>query len=139
MVDSLQHDEASLKPAMKVLLRKRGNVKHKLTCFFKYIQPIGEAFDTGLNIGESTLSELSIKVKLLETNFNEFLELQSEIEVSCEEIELEKYYDEREDIASKYTEALALAQLILKKFNISSDSVSDLEGSTRKYLRKYFT
>lgn len=68
------------------------------------------------NIGEKTQSELSIKVKLLETNFNEFLELQSEIEVSCEEIELKRYYDEREDIASKYTEALALAQLILKKF-----------------------
>lgn len=46
MVDSLQHDEASLKSAIKVLLRKRGNVNHKLTCFFKYIQPIGEAFDT---------------------------------------------------------------------------------------------
>lgn len=121
-------DEAS-RAAMKLLLRKRGNVKHKLTSFFKYLNPIGEAFEGGLTISAKVQSELTIKVKLLEVNFNEFMELQSEIEVMCDEEDLERYYQEREDITSNYTEGLALAQLILQKFSVSSSSASEGEIS----------
>ena len=122
---SINGDAADL----KLLIRKRGNVKQRLTSFMNFFSPIQQAFDQQMKIGEKKVNELQIRIEKLALVFDEYEEVQSSIELTCEEIDVDIHYKQRDDFTLHHTECMASARVLLDKLQPKSESVSEHNGS----------
>lgn len=108
------------------LTRKRGAIKHKLTNFSAFLKPIEETFDKKNVIDKKIIFELKIRVEKFDIMMNEFEEVQSEIEIICEEDKLSDHYTERNNFTDQHSSLLASAKLILQIHGVeTADHASD--------------
>lgn len=111
------------------LIRKRGAIKHKLTNFNTFLEPIEDDFNNKSTINEKTIFELKTRSEKFELIINEFEDVQSEIECICDDDKLDDHYKERDSITDQYSSLLASAKQILNKYRVNSDDhASDSES-----------
>ncbi|KAK4885523.1 hypothetical protein RN001_001794 [Aquatica leii] len=108
-----------------LLKRKRGAVKHKLTCFKTYLNDIDVKFVNSEQLSPKCIAELKIRTDTFELINNEFEQIQNDIELVCLDNELEIQYNERSSFFDNYVSLLANARNILKG---SDDGGSSVEG-----------
>lgn len=97
-------------------IRKRGSLKSKLTIFSKFLTPIFASFEKGEVMAVATATELKTRTEKFEGIFEEFEDVQLQIECSCDEEELDGQYNIREEFDNQYSKCLASARLILSGF-----------------------
>lgn len=115
------------------LIRKRGGVKAKLSSFSKYLDAL--LSKSGTEIRDLDIIQLNNRVTKSEELIHEFEEIQSKIEVSCAEKDLDREYSEREEFESKFFDKISLAKKLLdehKNENIEeNDRVSRISPSSQ--------
>ncbi|XP_050555834.1 uncharacterized protein LOC126911643 [Spodoptera frugiperda] len=90
---------------LRELVRKRGNLRGRLTLFEKYINSLDKT-----NILEQQVVEIKLRVANTETIFSDFQEVQSEIEGLSDEPELSTQLEIRESIESQFYSSMSLAK-----------------------------
>lgn len=100
---------------IKQLNRKRGAIKHKQTSFSQFVQPIQNDFENNKTIPDVTIIELQDRLDKFSMLLHEFEEVQIKIEYLCEENELDKQYEMRDEFINSFSSLSAIAKLILTK------------------------
>lgn len=98
------------------LVRKRGNIKFKLTNFSKYFEALHVKFVAGQQLDSQEIIELQIRIDKLETLISEFEQVQDDIEMCCALNQLDKQYDERSNFTDSFYKILAKAKEVLEEY-----------------------
>lgn len=114
----------------RILIRQRGSIKHKLTCFTKYVSDHEKAI-----LNEKSVLNLQERIIRAEQFFIEYSECQSEIDALTHDDDIEQEYQTREEFENELYNALASAKHIVSEFqrpkvNFEADSESH-QGSDR--------
>uniref|UniRef100_A0A2H1X027 SFRICE_036894 n=1 Tax=Spodoptera frugiperda TaxID=7108 RepID=A0A2H1X027_SPOFR len=114
---------------LRELVRKRGNLRGRLTLFEKYINSLDKT-----NILEQQVVEIKLRVANTETIFSDFQEVQSEIEGLSDEPELLTQLEIRESIESQFYSSMSLAKTcICNKVLKNLRSLKNLGESTEHW------
>jgi hypothetical protein len=105
--------------ALKILIRKRENVKHKLTNFITYLSDI----QSNASPSKAQLTDLELRVTRLDNILMEFEEIQTKIEVTVKDADLPNQYAVRTGFENEYFETLSKAKIILSENNYANDKV----------------
>ncbi|XP_050296340.1 uncharacterized protein LOC126736152 [Anthonomus grandis grandis] len=115
---------------LKLLIKKRGAVKGRITLFRKYL---AEIEDKVSNLGENELLDETLLIELetrcnkIEEIFGEFEGYQTEIELNCNEEDFELRLSERDAFENDYFKAVSRAKKILKSRK-DGDNKSDISS-----------
>lgn len=106
---------------MDTLKRERGSIKARLTHFTKHIDSLSRQLHEGSVLTGEDLLQLEGRESRAETLLDEFHAVQTKIENSVEENQLDEQYVERETFEDSYHSVLARARRILRDFTAEVD------------------
>ncbi|KAH1002141.1 hypothetical protein HUJ04_008258 [Dendroctonus ponderosae] len=115
---------------MRALIRKRGIVKHKITNFIKYFDPVYVKFVAEEQLEAKYIIELQIRLTKLEQS------VKNQVEIDCPLDQVEIQSQERNIFENNYYCLVAKAKQIFKKYE-NNDSV--ISANSRVSNRNYST
>lgn len=102
----------------QTLIRKRGSFKSSLTHLKKFIDSIKNK-DA---LTDVDILELQQKIPRFDSLLANFNEIQSQIELTADEVNLDEQYEEREKFVNDLDRYVAIARNLIKKDNESNES-----------------
>lgn len=113
---------------VKELRKKRSSYKGRLTVFSTFLNKLQDS-----TVSPSQVMELQLRVNKLEDLYNEFNEIQLQLECMCE-IDAEAL--ERTSIESQYYELVAQAKVMLNKYSKSEqEEIKSTTSSKRQFIK----
>ncbi|KAF9797305.1 hypothetical protein SFRURICE_006287 [Spodoptera frugiperda] len=113
---------------VKELRKKRSSYRGRLTVFSTFLNKLQDS-----TVGPSQVMELQLRVNKLEDLYNEFNEIQLQLECMCE-IDAEAL--ERTSIESQYYELVAQAKVMLNKYLKSEqEEIKSTTSSKRQFIK----
>ncbi|XP_072377748.1 uncharacterized protein [Diabrotica undecimpunctata] len=116
-------------------IRKRGGIKHKLTKFQNYFEPLYNRFLTNQEFDNKEIIELKIRLGKVESLETEFEEIQAVIEDICPDDELEAQREEADIFLNTLIDCVARTQEVVKK--IESNSIPQTLGSVNNNSQSF--
>lgn len=95
---------------LRDLIKKRGNIRGRLTLFVKYVNSLDKSV-----LVEEQILELQLRVTSTEKLFSDFQDIQSRIEDAADESELLSQLEIRDSIESQYYAAMSSAKCVCNK------------------------
>lgn len=103
---------------IRELVKKRGSVKGKFTLFAKYLHTLDD-----LQLTEALKYELEERFQKVKLLFDQFTEIQDELDLVVSENQLEKELQEREAFQDQYYSIVANVDVFLKFLAIKQRGV----------------
>lgn len=100
---------------LAALIRKRGNIKQKLTILRGFVQPLLSITP----LAPEVKIELQLRHDKYETLIQEFNDIQTELEETCEETDLENHFKERESFEGAYFQVFSQIKHLTKSSYIN--------------------
>lgn len=130
-VASLSRDRSPYKSTedltLNQLIRKRGILKGRFTKFHNYLLTL-----CADNLTNVQIIDINLRIQNAVTLFSEFNVIQSQIEESVADVDLDGQLEHRELFESNYFKTLALAQSMCSNVAISNENTSEVNHSTIK-------
>ncbi|XP_047993921.1 uncharacterized protein LOC125232335 [Leguminivora glycinivorella] len=125
--------DVAIEPHVRDLVKKRGIIKARLTKFATHIQSCSDDLNS---LTEPCRINLKLRMQGAESLYTEFNILQTEIEASVFESNLDEQLTQREQFEDSYFTAQALAESILSQFNTTDNkSLAVPQASTMKAIK----
>lgn len=117
---------------VKELIRKRGQIKGRLTRFVNYLASIKTS-----DISTQTRIDLKLRIKGTNNIYSEFSTVQNSIDDLVSESELDAQLNERTSFEDTYYTALSQAELMLEQSspNSSDNSLNSMSSSGRTCIK----
>nr|XP_037868702.1 uncharacterized protein LOC119628871 [Bombyx mori] len=117
MTKRKQHSMEDDEEIVKDLVKRRGVLKGKLTFFSKFVEALDISTVTDLQ-----KSELQVRVQKIEQLFEQFSEIQDDIDMKVSDLQLENELLVRESFENQYYSIVAKAKCILNNKSEKSSS-----------------
>lgn len=98
---------------IKLLHRQRGAIKHKLTNFVSFLNPLKKMHAEREALNDVQIADLKFRVENLRLVHTDFEQIQTKIENICDESNLTEEFDQRSNFFDTISNVLAQAQVIL--------------------------
>lgn len=106
------------------LERSRGSLKQRITNLRKYIDNI----HNNSTQPNPSLAEIQVKLSNYESVFDEFQNIQSQLECSCADEELEDHYNYREEFENSYDYCIGFLKQYLIDNSTNSSAGSNIQN-----------